>query len=136
MKFWFGVGTEHSMNLVMIGHFENAASAEYAKDLIDQFTTAARTEQDERRLEAGEYSDRYSEPILELLNSTNVHSLEPNDLQQFLYEADVEQVGNEVVITTDEIEVQAYLKLMLSKGARVEVYSAHDHPGTGHGRAT
>lgn len=136
MKVWFGVGTEHSMNLVMIGHFADAASAEHAKDLVDQFTTAAQTEQDEKRLEAGEYADRYSEPILDLLNSTNVHSIEPNDLQQFLYEADVEQHGTEVVITTDEIEVQAYLKLMLSKGARVEVYSAHDHPGTGRGRPT
>lgn len=136
MKVWFGVGTEHSMNLVMIGRFETAASAEHAKNLIDQFTAAARTEQDDKRLEAGAYSDRYSEPILELLNSTNVHSLEPNDFQQFLYEANVEQDGNAVVITTDEIEVQAYLKLMLSKGARVEVYSAHDHPGTGRGRAT
>lgn len=136
MKIWFGVGSEHSMNLVMIGHFEDTASAEHAKDLIDQFTIAARTEQSEKRLEAGEYSDRYSEPILDLLNSTNVHSLEPNDLQQFLYDADVEQHGNGVVITTDEIEVQAYLKLMLYKGARVEVYSAHDHPGTGHGRVT
>lgn len=136
MKIWFGVGTEHSMNLVMIGHFGDAASAEHAKDLIDQFTTAARTEQDEKRLDAGEYSDRYSEPILDLLNSTNVHSIEPNDLQQFLYDANVEQNGNEVVVTTDEIEVQAYLKLMLFKGARVEVYSAHDHRGTGHGRVT
>jgi hypothetical protein len=136
MKIWYGVGTEHSMNLVMIGHFADAASAEHAKDLIDQFTTAAKTEQDEKRLEAGEYADRYGEPILALLGSTNVHSLEPNDLQQFLYEADVEHSGNEVVITTDEIEVQAYLKLLLSKGARVEVYSAHDHRGTGHGRPT
>lgn len=136
MKIWFGVGTEHSMNLVMIGHFEDAASAEQARDLIDQFTTAARTEYEEKRLEAGEYSDRYSEPILDLLNSTDVHSIEPNELQQFLYGANVERNGSEVVITTDEIEVQAYLKLMLSEGARVEVYSAHDHPGTGYGSVT
>lgn len=136
MKIWYGVGTEHSMNLVMIGHFADVASAEHAKELIDQFTTAAQTEQDEKRLEAGEYADRYSEPILALLDSTNVHSLEPNDLQQFLYGANVKQDGSEVVITTDEIEIQGYLKLLLSKGARVEVYSAHDHPGTGHGRVT
>lgn len=136
MKIWHGLGTEHSMNLVMIGHFNDAPSAAHAKELIDIFTAAAETEQGENRLQAGKYIDRYSDQILKLLDQTNVHSVEPSELQQFLYGANVDQSGAEVVITTDEYDVQAYLKILLHKGARIEVYSAHDHKGTGHGRPT
>ena len=38
MKIWQGYGSEHSMNLVMIGHFKDAGSAVKAKELIDSFT--------------------------------------------------------------------------------------------------
>ena len=31
-------------------------------------------------------------------------------------------------------DVSAFLKVLLDKGARVEVYSAHDYPDTAHGR--
>ncbi|EUA59807.1 hypothetical protein I550_2955 [Mycobacterium intracellulare 1956] len=34
------------------------------------------------------------------------------------------------MITTDESDVQALLKVLLDGGARVEVYSAHDYPDT------
>jgi hypothetical protein len=38
------------------------------------------------------------------------------------------QKGAKVVINTDEIEVSAFLKLLIDNGAKVEVYSAHDYP--------
>jgi len=36
--------------------------------------------------------------------------------------------GSRIVVTTDELEVSGFLKLMVDKGAKVEVYSAHDYP--------
>jgi len=41
---------------------------------------------------------------------------------------------NSVPRSTDEIEVSALLKILLDKGARVEVYSAHVYPDTEYGR--
>jgi hypothetical protein len=38
MKTWNSYGSEHSANLVMIGKFKNAASAEKAKEAIDLIT--------------------------------------------------------------------------------------------------
>ena len=35
MKIWYQNGSEHSANLVMIGHFEDAANATKAKEIID-----------------------------------------------------------------------------------------------------
>ena len=39
MKLWYGYGSEHSMNLVMIGRFKDAVAAAQAKRVIDALTT-------------------------------------------------------------------------------------------------
>jgi uncharacterized protein DUF6375 len=44
MKVWSGYGSEHSMNLVMIGSFKQASDAEDVKDLIAQLSTLAQNE--------------------------------------------------------------------------------------------
>lgn len=134
MKVWYGFGTEHSMNLVMIGRFRDAATAETVNEIIEQFTTALRAEQEAGRLTVGEPNDRYSEEVLRLMTDFGIHNLGPAELEQFLYDVSVRRDGDMIVVTTDEIEVQALLKVLLAKGARVEVYSAHDYPDTGHGR--
>src|SRR6266481_7179904 len=38
MKIWYGYGSEHSMRLVMIGHFREVTDAERAKEAIDRLT--------------------------------------------------------------------------------------------------
>lgn len=134
MKVWYGYGTEHSMNLVMIGRFEDATTAERAHVLIKELTTALQAEEEAGRLTVGEPNDRYSDEVLKLLSDLNIHSIGPRELEQFLYDLDVRRDGDSIVVTTDETDVQALLKVLLDKGARIEVYSAHDHPGTGYGR--
>jgi len=37
-------------------------------------------------------------------------------------------------LPTDEPDVAAYLKLFIDNGAKVEVYSAHEHPDEDYGR--
>ena len=119
--------------LVMIGRFKDAATAETVNKIIDKFKTAVEIDEAAGRLKAGEPTDTYSDEMLRLLTDLNVHSLEPRELEQFLYDVNVRRDGDSIVITTDEIAVEAFLKLMLIKGARVEVYSAHDYPDTGSG---
>ncbi|MDF3300097.1 DUF6375 family protein [Streptomyces tropicalis] len=134
MKVWYGYGTEHSMNLVMIGRFKDVTSAERAHALIKELTRALQAEEEAGRLIIGEPSDRYSDEVLKLLSDLNIHSIGPRELEQFLYDLTLQRDGDSVVVTTDENDVQALLKVLLDKGARIEVYSAHDYPGTGHGR--
>jgi hypothetical protein len=134
MKVWYGFGTEHSMNLVMIGRFKDAATAETVNGIIDKFQTAVEADEAAGRLRVGEPTDTYSDEMLRLLMDLNVLSVGPEELEQFLYDVNVRRDGDSIVITTDEIAVEAFLKLMLARGARVEVYSAHDYPDTGYGR--
>lgn len=136
MRVWQGYGTEHSMNLVMIGHFEDAKSARAAKEVIDALTQAAEAEQAAGRLEFGDPPEEFSEELFRVLAGLNVHSLGHTDVEQFLYDVKVVVEQEKVVITTDEVEVLAFIKVLLNRGARLEVYSAHDQEGTGYGRPT
>jgi hypothetical protein len=134
MKVWAGYGSEHSENLVMIGRFADANDARQAKDLLDRLTTLANDEQTAGRLEAGKAPRRFSDQVREILWAANLHSLGPTELEQFLYDVTVKLEGKDVVIRTEEIEVSAFLKVLVDGKAKVEVYSAHFHPDEGKGR--
>jgi hypothetical protein len=134
MKIWYGYGSEHSMNLVMIGEFKTENDAERAKELIDSLTEFVSSEVDEGFMTVGDPPQRYSERMLELLKGSSVQLLLPAEFEQFAYEFSVKVRDKKVILTTDESEVSAFLKLLIEKGARVEVYSAHRYPDTEYGR--
>lgn len=116
------------MNLVMIGHFKDATLAETALDTIKEATRLVQAEMDAGRLVLGEPQDRFTDAMLDAVSDLRLHSIGPNELEQFLYDVRVERHGAQIVLETDEIEVQVFIKLLLSKGARIEMYSAHDYP--------
>ena len=123
MKIWQSYGSEHSINLVMIGRFKELSDAEEAKALIDAlFDDLNNKVQIETR------QDRYSSEVLDLLMSRNISYLSPQELGQFLFDIDVRLEGNEIRVTTEEEDVSGIQKLMLHKGAKIEVFSAHDYP--------
>jgi hypothetical protein len=134
MKVWYGFGSEHSSNLVMIGRFKEARDAEQAKEIIDRLIDQVSAEPDVYRWDAIPQERYYSNPMYELLSASKIYNVGPAELEQLTYDVNVIVQGSEVVVTTDEIEVSAFLKILIDKGARVEVYSAHDYPNTDHGR--
>ena len=129
MKIWHGYGSEHSMNLVMIGHFKNAGEADKTKQLIDQLTDGLRD-----KIDVGTSGDRYTDDVLDLMRETDCHCINPSELEDFLYEPSIQVEGDKIILKTDELAVSAFFKLMITKGARVEMYSAHDYPDTEYGR--
>lgn len=134
MKIWYQHGSEHSANLVMIGHFENVADATKAKEIIDSLTKQVREEESSGTRTIGHPSERYGDAMLDLLGKLNIGSIGPSELDQFVYEVNIKAQGNDLVLTTEELDISAFLKVMFLNGARVEVYSAHDYPSTAHGR--
>jgi len=131
MQLWNGYGSEHSMNLVMIGHFTAVEDARKAKAVIDALTVRAQEEGDDA-MEAR----RFSDATLDVFRQLNFWSLAPQELAQFAMDATVKHDGAQIILTTEEVDVSAFLKVLVDKGARVEVYSAHVHPDLGHGRRT
>lgn len=134
MKVWYEHGSEHSANLVMIGHFEDASEAAKVKEIIDALSKQVAEEQHRGTLVIGSPSERYGKEMLDLLARLDIASIGPRELEQFAYEVTTKVVGDQVVVTTEELDISAFLKVMFLRGARIEVYSAHDHAGTGHGR--
>jgi len=129
MKIWHGYGSEHSMNLVMIGKFKNAEDAKKTKELIDQLTEGLKD-----KIDIGSLPNRYGDDVLNLLSKLNCHLLSLPELEQFSYDIQTEVEGDKIVLTTEESEVSAFFKLMIQEGARVEIFSAHHYPDAEHGR--
>lgn len=134
MKIWYQHGSEHSANLVMIGHFENATDATKAKEIIDTLTNQLREEEASGTRTVGQPSERYGEAMLDLLGRLNVASIGPRELDQFLYDVSMNIEDSKIILTTEEVDISAFLKVMFDQGARIEVYSAHDYPDSEYGR--
>ncbi len=123
MKIWNSYGSEHSAKLVMIGRFKDAATAESTKETIDKLTRFSSSPGAKATS-----LDRFSDEALGFLKDIEFHSIAPNELEQFGYDVSSEIKDNQITLETDEIEVSGYLKLFIDRGARIEVYSAHDFP--------
>ena len=136
MKVWQGYGSEHSMNLVMVGTFETETDADNVKKLIQRITRQVDIAVDEGILEVGENNREFGESLRLLLHELDLFILNPHEMEQFRYDISTEVKGHRLVLTTDEIDVSAFMKILIDKGAKVEVYSAHHHHGTGLGRDT
>ncbi len=128
MKIWQQHGSEHSANLVMIGHFEDAAEATRAEEIISMLRQ--QVEMDQSNSTPIEYSSsgRYSKDMLDLLKKLDLWSIGPSELDQLNYDVGVEAQANKVIIKTDETEISVFLKVLFERGARIEVFSAHTHP--------
>ena len=126
MKIWTSFGSEHSADLVMIGHFSTVADAENVKGLFGKLAEAANAEEEQARIDRGDRG--YSDEMLDTLSKLGVHSMGPADPEQFGYSYTLVQRDTMLVLRTEEIDVGAYLKLMVDGGASVEVFSAHDYP--------
>lgn len=129
MKIWYGYGSEHSMNLVMIGKFKSAEDAKKTKELIDQLTEGLRD-----KIDVGKSQDRYHDNVMDLLRKIDCYILSPTELEQFLYDTRIQVEDDKIILTTNESDVSAFFKLMIHERAKVEIYSAHDYPEAEYGR--
>jgi septation ring formation regulator EzrA len=129
MKLWYGYGSEHSNNLVMIGHFESVEDAEETLEQINHLIEIL-----PNMVDIDNIPNRFEEEIYDLLRKEKIYNLGPTDLEQFLYETHTKIADNKIILTTEELEVSAFMKLMINKGAKVEIFSAHDYPDAEYGR--
>jgi len=129
MKIWYGFGSEHSTNLVMIGKFMHTDDAKKAKKIIDQLT-----ENLTGKIEVGRPQNRFEDDVLDILKNADIYTLGRTELEQFLYEVNTRVEDDKLILITEESDVSAFIKLMIDQGAKVEIFSAHDYPDSGYGR--
>jgi hypothetical protein len=80
MRVWYGYGSEHSANLVMIGHFQSVGDATKASEIIESITRQVRSDEEEGKLKIGDPPAHYGDAILDLLGKLNVATIGPNEL--------------------------------------------------------
>ena len=122
MKVWVGFGSEHSYNLVLVGHFADERAARNAMKKFESLGEAAPELPD-----VGWDADpRFTDELRTLAESLRLYDLTRSEMENFIYEHTAGRQGSTVTLSTDEIEIQGFLKVMLASGARVEIYSAHE----------
>lgn len=127
MKVWNGYGSEHSMNLVLIGKFKKIQDAEKLEKDIEKLSAQALKDDTFSIAHADPEDQRFSQEMLSLLSSLEIHMLGPAELGQLVSEYQLKQLDDRITITTDEADVSAFVKLFIAAGAKVEVFSAHDY---------
>jgi Family of unknown function (DUF6375) len=128
MKIWNGYGSEHSMNLVLIGKFKRAQDAEKVERDIGKLSAQASKDDSHTIAFDGPADQRFSDEMLSLLGKLNLNTLGPADLGQLVSDHRLERKDDRITVTTDEAEVSAFVKLFIEAGAKVEIFSAHDYP--------
>lgn len=128
MKIWNGYGSEHSANLIMIGKFKEVKDAKEALQKIEKLKDQVHKETQSGSIIVGGVTDRYSDEMLKVFRDLKIHSLGPSDLEQLAFDVSIEQKETELILTTDEVDVAAFFKILVLEGAKVEIFSRHDYP--------
>ncbi len=123
MKIWKSYGSEHSMDLVLIGRFETVSRAEAAVERMEALKALAEAEWSDNDWLS--HDERMPDAIVEELTNLGLYDMGRFDVDIYAYEHSVERKEATVRIWTEESEVQGFLKVLLRLGGRVEVFSRH-----------
>lgn len=120
MKIWNSFSGEHSAKLRIVGKFKTNEEANKAVACFNDLLNVPNKERGT--------NPYFSDGISKVLTKHNLHYFTENDPEQLDFFHKLEAYGNEIVVETDEVEVQALIKVMLSYGAKIELYSRHNYP--------
>lgn len=123
MRIWHSYGSEHSMDLILIGTFETASGAEAAIDRIKALKALAEAEwsDDDWRSQ----DERMPASLVARLVEMELYEMGRSDVDIYAFEFSARRDGSTVRIRTEESDVQGFLKVLIHLGARVEVFSRH-----------
>jgi len=133
VRIWHSYGSEHSMDLVLVGTFETVVDAEAAVERMEALKAvaeAAWTDDDWRRPD-----ELMPRMLIDELAKLKLYDMGRSDVDIFAFDHSVERKGPTVRVWTEESEVQGFLKVLIHLGARVEVFSRHNWNEDGTPRA-
>ncbi|MFB7810506.1 DUF6375 family protein [Streptomyces virginiae] len=123
MRIWNGYGSEHSMNLVLIGRFQTVTGAKAAQECMEALQAlaeAAWSDDDWRS-----HDERMPRELGEALSRMKLYDMGRSDVDVYALDHNVSREAETVRIWTDESDVQGLLKVLLHHGAKVEIFSRH-----------
>lgn len=124
MRIWHSYGSEHSMDLVLVGTFETVSGAEAAIERMQALKGLAEAEWSDDSWRRPD--ERMPDTLVDELSKLKLYEMGRSDVDIYAYEHSVERKGSTVRVWTEESEVQGFLKVLIHLGARVEVFSRHN----------
>ena len=112
----------------MIGHFITSEDADMAIREFNNLGDVIQRDFDYDRFDDERLSVYENGPLHDALMKLGFYHFSAEDIEHFVREHSAERTGNQIEIRTDEYDVNGFLKFLITKGARVEVYSAHNLP--------
>ena len=129
MKIWYGFGSEHSANLMMIGRFKTPEDARAAKVVLERLNDVVESNFDYDRFDTNSMSVFDNGEVRDALSDLEIYYLSPEDLESFSRGHIARREGSNVLLQTEEWDFSGFMRVMVEKGARIEVYSGHFYPG-------
>ncbi|WP_406360791.1 DUF6375 family protein [Streptomyces sp. NBC_00715] len=124
MRIWNGYGSEHSMDLVLIGRFQTVTGAKAAEERMEALKALAEDAwSDDDWQSPGE---RMPRELGEALAEMKLYDMGRYDVDVFALDHTVTRIGETVRIWTDESDVQGFLKALLHYGAKIEIFSRYE----------
>jgi len=124
VRIWHSYGSEHSMDLVLVGTFETVSGAEAAIERMQALKGLAEAEWSDDSWRRPD--ERMPDTLVDELSKLKLYEMGRSDVDIYAYEHSVERKGSTVRVWTEESEVQGFLKVLIHLGARVEVFSRHN----------
>jgi hypothetical protein len=119
----------------MIGHFADAAKATATMEAFERLREHVGGQLDAGTMDVGWNAEgRMNDALRRALHELRLYDVAAFEAENFAYDFDVRVTGDRITVTTDEGEVQGFLKVLLNGGARIEVYSAKDWTDDGQPR--
>ena len=122
MKIWFNYGSEHSLNIALIGHFKKAVDAKAFEQDLENLKKFL---QENSNYKFNILS--FDPSIKEYLAKEQIAFLSPEQLDQILSYEVLKRDGAKIEVTSDEL-LDGLVSWMIMKGAKVEIFSLHDYP--------
>ncbi|WP_371602432.1 DUF6375 family protein [Streptomyces sp. NBC_01220] len=124
MRIWNGYGSEHSMDLVLIGRFQTVTGAKAAEERMDALKALAEEAWSDDDWRSPD--ERMPRELGQALAEMKIYDMGRNDVDIFALDHSVTRIGETVRVWTDESDVQGFLKALLHYGAKVEIFSRHE----------
>lgn len=124
MRIWHSYGSEHSMDLVLVGTFETVSGAEAAAEAMKTLKDTAEAEWSDDNWSRRD--ERMPSELVAELAKLSLYDMGRTDVDIYAFDHSVEQAKSVVRVRTEESDVQGFLKVLIGFGARVEVFSRHN----------
>jgi hypothetical protein len=112
MKVWLSFSSEHSAGVRIIGTFKSIGNAQAA---VDAFNALLQ-----------HHHDHPGANTEEVCKAHGIYSLTEQDDLELDWLEPIQSTHNVIDVYTDEVDILAIIKVMLSKGGKIQIYRMVD----------